>query len=170
MQLTRLVRKYLLQKSAEIVVANYAEYQSKVEKRIYYRVKILEQAMNKVIDATTEDEKQAAYASLTDARADFYDDMREYLLVDLTNADESLPTRPADYAVEEVKVTTHYVGHNIPVSHYTRTLVKKTSSEMPELNYPKPFWQGYTKDQIEEEIANFVERAKNAFRTETSNS
>lgn len=167
MGLVRQIRAYYLTIAARVAVDNFSNYRLKVEQRIYYRFKVYEKAMNDYTaapDATTN-------AALLDARADLYDDMREYLLVDLTHPEieQGLPVRPADYSVEELKVTTHYVGHDIPVSHYTRKLVKNTSSEIPELNYPTPFWQGYTKGQIEDEVAKFIERTKDVISTETGN-
>ena len=96
MTLKQQIRKFFYQRIMAHMVANAAEYEEKVHKRIYYRFKVYEQAIiNRYKPDQTEEEINAASAVAIEARAELYDDMREYLLVDLTNMDEDLPTRPA---------------------------------------------------------------------------
>lgn len=149
MTLKQQIRKFFYQRIMASMVTNAADYEEKVNKRIYYRFKVYEQAIiNRYKPDQTEDEINASASAAIEARAELYDDMREYLLVDLTNTDENLPTRPAHYEVKEITLTN---GDEVTT---TQQLVKVTSSEIPKLNYPLPFWQGLTREQIKERFYN----------------
>jgi hypothetical protein len=161
------IRKALIAKIGSIVVDGWPEYQAQVNKVIQYHYAVWEHAVGEAAKAyelreTDETAWREMHAAAMDARAAFVDAVREYLQIDLSRNDHGLPIRLAAYEWKDVEITTRHVGADLPVKTVQKVLSKQGSSEMPELNYPTPWWRGDKLDRIEKYLQSIVKLANEA--------
>jgi len=170
-QLAPVIRAYVNARVADLVTAKFTDedYMQRVRQMVVYKYKswewaIAEASRLRADPEASDDDRQKADASALDARAEFIDTMREYSGIDLISFDEEtpeFPPRPATYDHQMVKTRNMETGEESE----TKVLVKVTSDNIPQLNYPTPLFTGHSLREFKkqmEAIARKVNEAKAA--------